>query len=476
MERIKFNSIEYVVASLSELDEEMRCDAEFFLGVGLNDKAYRFGKAAIIFSQYGTSKELNEEGEGFPILRLNEFNDLFLGQPSKSCSIISEKIYNSLKVKKSDVLISRTNGNPKLVGKAAVSMKDEEFGFASYLFRIRTDEKFITPEVLTTYLASLYGRGEIEKFSMISNQANFSPAKFRKIKIPAIPASIQNTITQNLKASYNLNINAQKLYKEAEEILLTDLGLENWKSNIKKFQLYGVSFEVEDTINASTKDEILELDRIDSEYFEKHYYEIISILKKYKEVDYLKNICNVDEKLSTPSKEQMYKYIELANIGDNGVIEGYTEELGKDLPTRARRLVKYNQILISSIEGSLPSCAIIPKEMNNAYCSTGFYLIDSDKINSETLLVLFKSKPFQALMKKACSGTILTAISRRFFKNLLIPLIDRDVQGLVKKKINLAFNSKKESKRLLDISKKTLEIYIEHDEKEALKYIKANIK
>lgn len=474
MQRIKHKTIEYVVASLSELDEELRCDAEYFLGIGLNDKPFRLGRGATVFSQYGTSKELNELGQGFPVLRLNEFNDLFLGQPAKYTNLISEKIYNSLQIKKKDVLISRTNGNPKLVGKAAVSMRNENFGFASYLFRVRTDEEFISPEVLTSYLSSLYGRGEIEKFSMISNQANFSPAKFRKIKIPVIPSSIQKNVTNNFKIAYNLNIESQKLYQEAEHILLSELGLENWKPKSKKFKLYNIPFEVEDTVTCMDFEEVTKFDRIDSEFYEKHYYEIIKILKKYPVVDLLKNVCNINEKLTTPDKDRIYNYIELANISNNGIIKDYSTQLGADLPSRARRLVQSNQVLISSIEGSLNSCTIIPDELNNAFCSTGFYLLDSAKINSETLLILFKSVPMQALLKKACSGTILTAISRRFFKNLLIPVINKKTQSQIKKSVTNSLKANKKSKTLIQGSIHAVEIFIEQDEKAALKYIHSN--
>ena len=94
MERIKYKNIEYVVAPLTELDVEMRCDAEFFLGIGLNDKPFRSGKDSTVFSQYGTSKELNEEGDGFPILRLNEFQDLFLGKPSKIKPFLQSDLFN----------------------------------------------------------------------------------------------------------------------------------------------------------------------------------------------------------------------------------------------------------------------------------------------------------------------------------------------------------------------------------------------
>ena len=55
-------------------------------------------------------------------------------------------------------------------------------------------------------------------------------------------------------------------------------------------------------------------------------------------------------------------------------------------------------------------------------------MIDSNKINSEMLLILFKSKLMQMLMKQSCFGTILTAISKNEFLNLPLPLIDEEIQ------------------------------------------------
>jgi len=82
------------------------------------------------------------------------------------------------------VLICRTNGNPKLVGKSAIVPTDYDYAFASYLFRVRPDRNIINSASLVAFLNSKYGRMEIEKYAMVGNQANFSPAKFREISIP----------------------------------------------------------------------------------------------------------------------------------------------------------------------------------------------------------------------------------------------------------------------------------------------------
>ncbi len=115
----------------------LRLEAEFYTAKSFKLSKSFTGAEIIDFVQYGTSEELNEESEGYPVLRLNEFQSNFIGQPSKFCKRIDNQTYESLKLKKDDVLICRTNGNPKLVGKSAMVPKDYDFAYASYLFKIR---------------------------------------------------------------------------------------------------------------------------------------------------------------------------------------------------------------------------------------------------------------------------------------------------------------------------------------------------
>ena len=156
-------------------------ESEFYNSNTVSYKNTVKASQIIDFSQYGTSKELNEMGEGYPVLRLNEFNYSFISHPDKYCSLLDIDVYHSLQLKKDDVLICRTNGNPKFVGRSAIVPKDYDYAFASYLFRIRPNRKYINSATLVAFLNSKYGRFEIEKYSMVSNQANFSPAKFREI-------------------------------------------------------------------------------------------------------------------------------------------------------------------------------------------------------------------------------------------------------------------------------------------------------
>jgi len=172
-----------------------------------------------------------------------------------------------------------------------------------------------------------------------------------------------------------------------------------------------------------------------------------------------------------PKENKEYKYIELANVGSCGIISDVEIIKGSELPSRARRRVKTGQVIISSVEGSLESCALITDEYNNAICSTGFYVLSSDSINSATLLVLFKSEPIQAMLKKRCSGTILTAITKDELLKTPLPCIEQSVQDDIAAYIDKSFKLRKQAVEFLEKAKTAVEIAIEKGEEKAIDYL-----
>ena len=398
------------------------------------------------FSQYGTSKELNEDNEGYPVLRLNEFDTFFISKPAKYCNLLDADTYESLRLKKDDVLICRTNGNPKFVGKAAIVPQDCDFAFASYLFRVRTNPNLINAATLVTFLNSKYGRLEIEKFSMVCNQANFSPAKFRKISIPLFSKQFNNQIEEIIYRAFALSESSKMQYSEAEDILLEELGMKGWQPNNNPVNV------------KQLKDSFLKSGRLDAEYYQQKYDDYIHKVEQYTSgTEILSNICKVDDRNFNPSYDTEYKYIELSNIGNSGEITGCTTAKGIDLPGRARRLVHTNDLIVSSIEGSLQSIALVTKEYDQSICSTGFFVLKSNTINSETLLLLLKSEPMQNQMKRNCSGTILTAINQNELQNIIVPKIKKEVQNQIADYLRKSITLRDEAKHLLEDAKKLVE-------------------
>ena len=196
--------------------KDLRLEADFWTQKNHSTIETIKGSEIIDFVQYGTSKELNEENLGFPILRLNEFNGRFIGVPCKYCNILSKDEFESLILKKDDVLICRTNGNPNLVGRTALVAEDTEFAYASYLFKVRPKTDIINSATLVAFLSSKYGRKEIDKYSMTSNQTNFSPAKFREIDLPLFSRQINNEIDKIYYTAFNKLKLSENIYRQAE--------------------------------------------------------------------------------------------------------------------------------------------------------------------------------------------------------------------------------------------------------------------
>lgn len=433
-----------------------RLEAEYYNSTTVSYRRSLKGKDVARNIQYGTSKFCDEQKGGYPVLRLNELHNAFIDIPQKYCHTLLPDEFEKLRLKKGDVLVIRTNGNSNLVGKAAVVLEDVDYAFASYLYRINTNEQ-INSETLVAYLNCKYGRYEIDKNSIKGNQTNFSPAKFRDILIPIFDITLQKTIKNLFDKAYQCRLNADSEFVSAEQMLISTIDFYNFEpdaSNIA-IKLFSESYAV--------------TGRLDAEYYLPRYDSYVNKIGREETVG---SMCSLNDKNYVPKNEMEYQYIELADVGCFGNIGEVEKVLGKDLPSRARRQVKAGQVIVASVEGSLQSCALITDEYDNALCSTGFYILDSKRINSETLLVLFKSKPIQELLKQRCSGTILTAITKDELCNMPLPEIQVQAQIEIAKKVRYSFDLRKKSKKYLELAKEAVEIAIEQSDESAVNWLK----
>lgn len=454
-----------VLYSKLKKHEDWRWDSEFLCDEPYHNKklTYRPIGDILTLSQYGLSIDMNENGDGCKIYRMNEISDMFCDREINKYAKITTNQINKFKLKDNDVLFNRTN-SLDFVGRTGIFKKfsEQNLVFASYLIRVRTNETEVLPEYLTAFLNTKYGIQDAKRRARISiNQSNINAEELKRVEIPILSKEIQGVMRELFKLSFQSVNKSESLYKEAEQILLSELGLLNWKSKhrlsfVKKFS---------DTSAAG---------RIDAEYFQPMYEEAAEHIKQYKNgYKSLSEVVKIKDKNFQPKDDVAYRYIELANISTNGNINGFTEAQGKELPIRARHKVNTGDVIVSTIEGSLSSIALITKELDNALCSTGFFVVNSDKVNSETLFILLRSPVGQLQLKKGCSGTILTAIGDDEFKRVILPDLPAGIQNDIKKKITDMYDAKALSKRLLDIAKRGVEMAIEKSEKEAIKWIDA---
>lgn len=319
-------------------------------------------------------------------------------------------------------------------------------------------ESAIRSHFLVVFLNSFYGINQMKRWFTGNIQMHLNLTDSKKTIIPILNQKFQYFIEVIFeKVLYSLE-QTKTLYNKASDILVSEVSLYNYPKN----NLYNIK-NYSETENAN---------RLDAEYFQPKYDEVIRSIKNYSNgYNKLKNIVKIKDTNFIPKSNEEYKYIELANIAKSGEINDCTVDFGENLPTRARRIVSTGDVVVSSIEGSLDSVALITSNNNNALCSTGFYVINSNSINAETLFCLMKSEFIQMQLKRGCSGTILTAINKDEFENIILPKINNNIQIQIKENIQEMYKLKCQSKQLLEIAKRGVEIAIEQDEDIATRWI-----
>lgn len=455
--------IEIGCSSIKEKTYDFRIESEYYKkeyielqSILANNSINNLDDGLVDFVSDGTHFTPNYVEKGIPFISAINVKENYF-DPDAGYKFIEKNAHYELckrvHPKPGDILLRKVGVGPRLccvVPKGA-------FDFSVFV-SVAVIRPRINPYYLSTFINSSYGQKQLLRFNKGISQPDLHLEDIRKLNVPLFSdvfyTSVENIVyNSELKSDYS-----KQLIRECEEYISDYLCIKTKKINNLNYTI------------KSVKESFLSSGRMDAEYYQPKYEQLERELATTETLD---SLCNLYDSNYIPEDERFYKYIELANVGKSGEISGVEIVNGKCLPTRARRLVKTGQIIVSSIEGSLDSCALITEEYDNSLCSTGFYVIDSAEINSETLLVLFKSEVMQALLKRRCSGTILTAISKEEFLNMPLPQINDSIQKEIAARVQESFALRKKSKDLLEYAKQAVEMAIEQGEDKALEWLES---
>jgi len=450
--------ITYFIIKKSQLEGSKRLDAEYYQPEYFID----FSKGDwqpigehLEKCQYGLSLAMNDEKIGYPIYKMDDIDYGLLFEDNIRYAKISDKEIESYLIKKNDIFFNRVNSD-EFVGRTGIFKGGPKSVFASYLIRLRIKENgLITPDYLNIFLNSKYGKKQIKKYTRQAvNQANVNAEELKQMKIIVLPKLTQEKIADLSNKSWKEFQNSKSLYLQAENLLLEELGLKNFESENKLWNIINLS-------------ETKKVSRIDAEYFQPKYEELESKIKKYKHKlleNVLENVSAKFDSMKQPDKQ--FKYVELSNINISiGLIDGFSEVLGKEAPSRAKRILRIGDIIVSSVEGSLEKVALVHKEQENFLASTGFFQFRSREILPEVLLVLAKSIVFSWQLEKRCAGTILTAVPKESIKDLLVPILPKPIQQKIADSVQKSHEARKKAKELLEEAKHKVEELIENNQK-----------
>lgn len=368
---------------------------------------------------------------------------------AKNISKIIDDRNKRSRLQKNDVLLS-TVGTIGFAGLISEEMLPANID--RHVARIKVNKNSLDPEFLVVFLNSSFGKFQSIRESTGNVQLNLFIDKIKELKVPK---KNNKYITELFKKALRELKKSEELFSQAENLLLEELGLKD--------------FQFEDDLSYIVNfSEVKSVKRIDAEYFLPKYQKLKDKLLQHKGIPLAEFVENVSARFNPLQYlEKTFNYVELANIDDSiGVINGFSEVLGKDAPSRAKRVLSKGDVIVSSIEGSLKKVALVEKEQEGYLASTGFFQFRSKKVQPEYLLVVAKSIVLQMQLQKHTSGTILSAVPQDSLQNIAIPVLSRDIQQKIADLIIQSHESLKKSKELLEQAKREVEKMIENSSRE----------
>ena len=362
-------------------------------------------------------------------------------------------------------MICRTNGNANYVGRSGIVMENAHYVFASYLYRVIPDIEKINPETLVAFLNSKYGREQINKQSMQSNQVNFSPAKFRKIDIPKFDIRIQKTIASMYSTAYENIQNANNKYIQAQNILISELGLENFNPSNEKVSI------------KTLKESFLKTGRLDSEYYQPKYDEILNKITKYGCSEFTNFVDSYTTGYPYSSDSYVEKdgivLIKISNINNFKLDISSASLIPKnDIDLSAENVVQKNDILVS-MSGTIGNSCIVQDDIK-AVVNQRIMKIKSKNINPVVFSLIINSMIGKNQLERIQTGGVQANISPKDILKIQIPCIKTSVQDEIASYIKQSMEYSKKAKELLEISTKSVETAIDKDEQAAHNFLEQN--
>ena len=135
----------------------------------------------------------------------------------------------------------------------------------------------------------------------------------------------------------------------------------------------------------------------------------------------------------TKAPEESFAYVDVAAVDNNAkAIVGARTVVGVDAPSRARKLIRRGDILISTVRPNLNAVAMVPPELDGQVASTGFCVLRAtEKVLPEYLFFFTRAKTFVDGLSSLVAGALYPAVSDSQVLDQELPLPPLPEQGRI---------------------------------------------
>jgi len=319
-------------------------------------------------------------------------------------------------------------------------------------------------------LHSHFGQELLWRTASQTGQPHLTLSSIEQIEVPRYSKEFED-LAERLYTQSILSKNSSiESYAKAEALLLKSLGLENFSPSNKNTNI------------KSFKDSFTTTGRIDAEYYQPKYDQIIKHLKSHPNgffylheiAETLRGVFVSDELYEESGK---VPYIRGADISSNKLERDKLVYVDSFLDQNQKDKCLEGDITFSLI-GSVGTASIVTKDFVGSLVSNNLGIIRSkgtSEINHLVLhLFLTHKRVGGELFSQQEMRTAQPKISDKNIHDFPIPKIDPKTQSQISSLIQESFALKSKSEKLLEVAKQAVEMAIEESEEAAIKFINHN--
>jgi len=318
---------------------------------------------------------------------------------------------------------------------------------------------------LMIFLRSKYGFKQLLRQRELTIQYQLTLGRVKSIYVFHASRDFQKIIKKTVEKYIQLSEQSHALYAEAEQLLLHELGLEDWQPPTQ-------------TVSQKKFSDFLATGRLDAEYYQPKYD---ALRKRLTETNNYPSLCLGDvvrisksiEPGSIEYQDEGMPFLRVSDLSTEGLSP---TEICLDPKKHIDALRPKKNTILFSKDGSVGIAYKVEQDMEAITSSAILHLTVTAKgINPDYLTLVLNSIVVQMQAERDAGGSIIQHWKPSEIEAVIIPILSTSTQTRIAEKIRQSFALRAQSNHLLSLAQRAVETAIEHGEDKGMKLLQQEL-
>lgn len=457
------------IVNRSKLNSESRFDAEFYGVENLASEDRVRNRPHVVLSKlcklvagpFGSTVTTDNyvPNSGFRYIRGKDMHGLFIDNSDPV--FIGKEQFEELAqfhIGPRDLLVTVVGMNFGEVGVIFPEDCPAIFSCKSSLLR----DCEIRPTYLAAYLSSKYGYALIRRGRRGAAQPGINLFDLRQIPVPVVDDLLEKKIESIVLESRSHLVRSESLFRDATRLLLTNLGLQNWRP------IHDLTFvrKFSDSVAFS---------RADAEYFQPKYEAMFTRLARGVRVDRLGSLTTLKKGIEVGSaaySDVGVPFWRVSDLTKYGLEDATPVRIEDDLYQRLRRSCEPQRGELVLSKDATPGVAFYLNEAIEGIVSGGIVrLLFTDPISPHYLEIVLNSPFVQMQIQRQAGGSVIRHWKPSDIRNTVIPRLDGALEEEIAGLVLESHGSRQASRMLLGKARRAIEMAIEQNQEQAIGFL-----